>query len=88
MEVSGRRRFNVVSDETVKSQSASMQSQIVAQYGPKILPKRDPRHQQVRGVLDRLIPHSGLSGEDWEIHVIDEPGERNAFVLPGRFLVG
>ena len=36
----------------------------------------------VQRVLNRLIPHSGLQGEEWEIHVIDDP-EKNAFVIPG-----
>lgn len=36
----------------------------------------------VQRVLDRLIPHSGLEGDQWEIHVIDDD-TKNAFVIPG-----
>lgn len=36
----------------------------------------------VQRVLTRLLPHSGLEGEEWEIHVIDDD-MKNAFVVPG-----
>ena len=54
----------------------------VQQYGNKIIPPHTKEHQMVQRVLDRLVPHSGLEGEAWEVHVIDEP-EKNAFVIPG-----
>lgn len=38
----------------------------------------------VQRVLDRLIPHSGLSTDEnqWEVHVIQDD-TKNAFVIPG-----
>ena len=52
------------------------------EYQDQILPEWDTRTRQVQKVLDRLIPSSGLAGEKWEVHVIDDP-QKNAFVLPG-----
>jgi len=42
----------------------------------------DKRVRKVRRVLERLIPASGLTDQNWEIHVIDDP-QKNAFVIPG-----
>lgn len=39
-------------------------------------------HYKVRRVLDRLLFHSSLEDEAWEVHVIDNPSI-SAFVLPG-----
>ena len=52
------------------------------EYGKKILPPYTKEHRMVQRVLDRLIPHSGLDGQEWEIHVIDDD-MKNAFVVPG-----
>lgn len=37
----------------------------------------------VQRVLDRLIPQSGLVDQEWEVHVIDDMSQMNAFVIPG-----
>ncbi|MCJ1392630.1 hypothetical protein MMC18_005500 [Xylographa bjoerkii] len=37
----------------------------------------------VHRVLNRLIPASGLEGQEWEVHVIDDKEQMNAFVIPG-----
>lgn len=38
----------------------------------------------VKRVVDRLLPASGIAGDgEWTITVINEPGETNAFVIPG-----
>ena len=37
----------------------------------------------VNKVLERLIPAAGLEGQNWEVRVIDDPEQKNAFVLPG-----
>lgn len=60
----------------------SMYQDTLREFGNKIMPAYTKEHRQVQRVLDRLIPHSGLEGEKWEIHVIDDP-MKNAFVIPG-----
>lgn len=80
--VSGRRRFNVVSPSTEEWLSASAADQVRQEYGRQILPAWDPRVKMVHKVLDRLIPQSGLDGQQWEVTVIDKD-EPNAFVIPG-----
>lgn len=59
-----------------------MYSQTMQQYGNQILPASHPKSRMVQRVLDRLIPHSGLANEEWEVHVINDP-MKNAFVIPG-----
>lgn len=80
--VSGRRRFNVVGDSTMQEMGKQAYGQIIQQYGNAILPSLDPRVLQVKRVLDRLVPSSGLDPADWEVNVIDSD-ETNAFVIPG-----
>lgn len=80
--ISGRRRFNIISPEYEASQGESVYKETMQQYASQILPPHHPKHRMVQRILDRLIPHSGLEGEQWEVHVIDSP-EKNAFVIPG-----
>ncbi|KAF3911824.1 hypothetical protein AA313_de0208171 [Arthrobotrys entomopaga] len=81
--VSGRRRFNVISQEFEKQLGESQYVQIKTQFRHEILPEYDPRVIQVRRVLGRLIPNSGLPADyDWKVTVI-ESKETNAFVIPG-----
>lgn len=80
--VSGRRRFNIISAEQ-EAQLAQQQYEVMMQeFGPRILPGYDSRVRQVRKVLSRLIPVSGLEDLDWQVHVVDSP-EQNAMVIPG-----
>ncbi|KAI4130218.1 MAG: hypothetical protein LQ338_001833 [Usnochroma carphineum] len=79
---SGRYRFNCVSEEYEAQLGRMGYQQVMRQFRGEILSPRDPRHQMVGRVLTRLLPNSGLNG-DWEYHVIDEPNQINAFVLPG-----
>ncbi|KAF2201145.1 hypothetical protein GQ43DRAFT_46917 [Delitschia confertaspora ATCC 74209] len=83
--ISGRRRFNIVSPGLEASISEQTMEQIKQQYKGQFLPPYDPRVRQVQRVLDRLVPFAesaGLTGVDWEVHVIQSP-EQNAFVIPG-----
>lgn len=59
-----------------------MYNETLKEFGNKIMPPQTKEHQMVQRVLDRLVPHSGLQGEEWEIHVIDDD-MKNAFVIPG-----
>lgn len=80
--VSGRRRFNIIKPEWELWLSSSTAEQVKQEFGNRILPPQDPRTRMVQRVLDRLIPQSGLEGQDWEVTVIDYD-EPNAFVIPG-----
>ncbi|KAF1994180.1 hypothetical protein P154DRAFT_476443 [Amniculicola lignicola CBS 123094] len=83
--ISGRRRFNIISPWLEEYIGEMTMNEIKEEYKGNFLPDDDPRVQQVRKVLQRLIPYAtkaGLPGMDWEIHVIDSP-EENAFVIPG-----
>jgi metalloendopeptidase OMA1, mitochondrial len=80
--VSGRRRFNVVSPETEQQLGMAMYEQTKREFGRQIMSPHSREHRQVQRVLDRLVPHSGLENEKWEIHVIDDD-MKNAFVIPG-----
>jgi predicted Zn-dependent protease len=80
--VSHRRRFNIVGKEKEAAAGQMMFQQTMQQYGNQLLPAYHPKSRMVRRVLDRLIPHSGLQDEEWEVHVINDP-MKNAFVIPG-----
>ncbi|KAI0885641.1 uncharacterized protein GGS22DRAFT_131801 [Annulohypoxylon maeteangense] len=84
--VSGRRRFNCFSDETVEAASEAQVKRLiweVERSGGRFLGDWDPRVIMVKRVMRKLIPVSGMEGADWEIRVIDDPRTVNAFVLPG-----
>nr|POF17116.1 mitochondrial metalloendopeptidase oma1 [Quercus suber] len=80
--VSGRSRFNVISPELEIQLAGSQYQQTMQEYGGRIMGPHTYEHRLVQRVLDRLIPHSGLENEQWEIHVIDAD-DKNAFVIPG-----
>lgn len=80
--VSHRRRFNIVSPETEAKTGQMMYEQTLQEYGRQILPASHPKSRMVQRVLNRLIPHSGLENEKWEVHVINDD-MKNAFVIPG-----
>jgi predicted Zn-dependent protease len=60
-----------------------MYQQVLRQFGNKVLPTYHPDSRLVQRVLNRLIPASGLTDEKWEVHVINDPKQVNAFVVPG-----
>jgi len=81
--VSGRRRFNIISPAFEVQLGVQQYQQVLQQYRGRILSDSDPRSRQVKRVLERLIPNSGLPADfDWKVHVIDSE-ETNAFVIPG-----
>lgn len=87
--VSGRKRFNCYSENTVLKMSDMQYRRLIydmERSGARFLGDWDPRTLMVRRVMSRLIPVSGI-GEDeatsWEVHVIDDRSTANAFVLPG-----
>jgi predicted Zn-dependent protease len=66
-----------------QSTSAQMYQQTLQEFGHKVLPAWHPQVKMVQRVLDRLIPQAGLRDQEWEVHVIDDKSQLNAFVLPG-----
>lgn len=86
MPVTGRRRFNVVSPELEKKLVEGQFEDLLQSLGNRILPPDHPYTQQVQRVMRRLVPVSGLEKEKWEVCVIDDPDEKNAFVLP-RYVI-
>ncbi|KAK1593302.1 peptidase family M48 [Colletotrichum navitas] len=84
--VSGRRRFNCYSEASINRLSDQQFRRVlyeIESQGGRFLPSWDPRSQMVARVMRRLIPVSGLDGQEWEVRVIDDPHTLNAFVLPG-----
>lgn len=57
--------------------------QVINEFKGRILPEWHPHVKMVRRVLERLIPASGLDGQEWEVNVIDDEEQLNAFVIPG-----
>ena len=53
-------------------------------YEREILPPSHPHSEMVNKVLARLVTAAGLEGQNWEVKVIDDPKQSNAFVLPGN----
>lgn len=84
--ITGRRRFNVISPETERSMVAEgAYKETIQQFRGKILSTDHPYTQLVARIVERLLPsaHGLDGGEDWQVHVIDDPNMVNAFVLPG-----
>ena len=81
--VSGRRRFNWVNPEYEEQMALEQYQQVIRQYQTQILPPSHPATRLVQKVLERLIPSTGLDGQNWEVNVIDDNQQMNAFVIPG-----
>lgn len=83
--LTGRVRFNVVSNERELSLVGDAGYQeILQEFRGKVLPSSHPYTQLVAKVTGRLLESCEfISGGDWTVHVIDEPSQVNAFVMPG-----
>jgi hypothetical protein len=84
--ITGRRRFNCLSPATEKQVLGDAGYQdLLQEYRGKILPENHPSTRMVTKVVQRLLPSVGDLGPEteWAVHVIDEPNEKNAFVVPG-----
>lgn len=71
--VTGRRRFNFLSDSMVARAHSKAAGQIIEQVkaqGGHFLGDWDPRTILVKRVMKRLIPVSGMTDLNWEIYVI------------------
>lgn len=81
--VSGRRRFNCLSQNMEKWLGQMTLEQLVNEYQGRILPETSKEHRMALRVMDRLVPHCGLADQQWELRVIQDDAQKNAFVLPG-----
>ena len=81
--VSGRLRFNCFSAKWEERVAAGQAQEVLQEYGRRILPPNHPDSRLVNKVMQRLIPASGLEYLNWEVKVIDDPSQVNAFVIPG-----
>lgn len=73
--VSGRQRFNCYSDRRVEAEALMDYNALMRQLEGAILPAWDPRSKMVARVMKRLIPASGFTDADWEVHVVHSPSE-------------
>jgi Zn-dependent protease with chaperone function len=87
--ISGRTRFNIFSEESVRK-VGEMEYRLLLdelrEKGVRVLPPWDWRVIKVKKVMERLLPFSGVRdkwGEQWEVVVVDDDRTANAFVLPG-----
>nr|KAJ3419988.1 hypothetical protein HK105_006254 [Polyrhizophydium stewartii] len=81
--VSGRVRFIDVSPQQELDLGMAGYVEVMREYRDLVLPPDHPDVQHVLSVAQRLIAVSGLEHLDWEINVIDDISQVNAFVLPG-----
>ena len=84
--ITRRLRFNVMSPslEMKLAGGPEAYNSILNELGNKMLPADHPSTVQVAQVVERLLPTAhGLAGGDWRVHVIDDPKQKNAFVMPG-----
>lgn len=82
--ITGRRRFNILSAKTEKSIMEGGYPLLLQELKGKILPAEHPYTRMVANVVERLLPSvKELAGDDWRVHVINDPKQMNAFVMPG-----
>ena len=81
--ITGRWRFNCISPARETAIAQSEYQRIMQEYGQYVLPPSHPDSKLVNKVLGRLITAAGLQEQAWEVKVINDPEQLNAFVLPG-----
>lgn len=81
--VSGRRRFNCISDAREEAMGRIMYRGELQDLQGRLLPANHPLTQRVAKVVERLLPASGLGHQQWAVHVVDDPDVKNAFVIAG-----
>ncbi|KAL6716913.1 metalloendopeptidase [Lecanora helva] len=81
--VTGRLRFNCISPYWEEQLAGQQDQMILSEHRGQILSSSHPYSKMVNRVLQRLIPASGQESLKWEVHVINDPHVKNAFVMPG-----
>ncbi|GKZ24173.1 metalloendopeptidase [Aspergillus brasiliensis] len=82
VELTGRTRFNCVSEDLEKQMGEHEYQQILKQAQGRILPPWHFVSQEVTKVFEQLIAHTPVQSTNWEVHVINDMSQQNAFVLP------
>lgn len=83
VEMTGRRRFNMISAENELALGRQAYRSALRSNYDQILPPDHPLTVMVDRVLRRLIPYAPIDGADWKVHVIRDDDMKNAFVIPG-----
>lgn len=78
--VTGRRQFNMFSLEQDRQLGADAYADALKQSK---LVKTGPHYEQVKRVVERLVPVVDDPGFQWEFNVIDDPQTVNAWCMPG-----
>lgn len=78
--VTGRRQFNMFSIDQDKQLGAQAYAETMKQSK---LVKSGAQYDQVRRVLERLIPVVDDPGFEWEFNVIEDAATVNAWCMPG-----
>lgn len=82
--VTGRRRFNFLSDRLVDRMGRRGAEEVVEdvkEQGGRFLNERDYRFQAVKRVMMRLVPVSGMADLDWKIRVIEDDSKMHGRML-------
>lgn len=82
--VTGRRRFNFLSDdflEVLGSASVDVVVRDIEEQGGRFLPEHDSRVLFVKRVMSKLIPVSGMADTEWTVMVIDDERESLSLTL-------
>ncbi|KAI3000848.1 hypothetical protein CBS147346_6817 [Aspergillus niger] len=82
VELTGRTRFNCVSDDLERQMGDNEYQQLLKRAEGMILPPSHYISEEVTRVFERLIAHTPVQGTNWEVHVINDMSQQNAFVLP------
>lgn len=82
-QMSGRKRFNCISAAREIKVGKKEYQELMSELQGRILPDHHPLSMTVSRVLERLIPAAPIENAEWKVHVIDDPHQANAFVLPG-----
>lgn len=79
--ITGRRRFNIISPEYEKKIMEGGYEQTLREYQGQILPAEHPHTRMVANVVERLLSSvKGLAGDEWRVHVINDPKQINALL--------
>lgn len=87
--ITGRSQFMVISEKTAIGESAAAYSSMMGELGKKKkIEAGSERAARVREITDRLIAQAvrfrpEAAGWNWEVQVIDDPKQVNAFCMAG-----
>src|SRR5215213_9904232 len=87
-----RQQQMMVSSQEIDQAAAQEYRKVIGQAQAKGVLDRNAQHvQRVRGVMNRIIPQTGVFRPDatrwqWEAHVIQD-GQLNAWAMPGGKMV-